>query len=421
MDELIDARIRDLLAVLSPGMSEGNTAVLSEITLLLLVILTAFVANFIAKRIILRLVQKVIAKTEITWDDVLVEHRVFDKLSQLAPALVFYVFSGIIFPSLEVKDGIRHAAIAYMIVVVASAVNALLSAIVVIYDTFQLSKSRPIKSYVGLVKAMVSVITAILVISTLTDRSPWGFLSGLAAMAGVIMFVFKDSIMGLVGSIQLTAYRMVEVGDWIEVPKYGVDGDVIEISLNIIRVRNFDKTISTFPTYALMSETFRNWRFMSESGGRRIKRALRLDMTSVKFLHGPLRERIEDIDLLKGYLADKAAEIEADAKERGVSIEHPVNARKLTNLGTFRAYVVAYLRNHKKIHQDMTFLVRQLHPSAEGIGLEVYVFTNDTVWANYESIQADIFEHLLAVLPEFELRVFQNPSGADMRMLGRGD
>jgi len=420
MDEWIDSWIHARLHALSPGMSDESVAMLSDLTVVVVVGLLAFIANYVTKRVILQLVKRVIAKTEITWDDVLVDNHVFDRLSQLAPALVFYVFASAIFPAAEgLEGGIRQAAIAYMIIIVASAVHAFLTSIVTIYDSFEVAKSRPIKSYVQLVKVIVFLITAILVVSTLTERSPWGFLSGLAGLTAVIMLVFKDSILGLVGSIQLTAYKMVAVGDWIEVPKYGVDGDVIDISLNTIKVQNWDKTISTFPTYSLMSETFKNWQGMTDSGGRRIKRSLRLDMNSVHFLEGELLARVKGIELLKDYLASKTSELEAEAKERGVSPDHPVNARRMTNLGTFRQYVVEYLRSHPKIHNDMTFLVRHLPPGPDGIGLELYVFSNDQAWSNYEDIQADIFEHLLAVLPTFDLRVFQNPSGADLRLIGK--
>lgn len=415
---VIDEWIRQQLVGLNLGLSASSDAVMSHTAVLLVVCLLALLTNFIAKRIILSVVKRFIGRTAITWDDILVEHHVFDRLSQLAPALVFYAFSGVIFPAVEgLHEGIKRAAIAYMIVIVARAVDGLLSASIAIYNRFEVARARPIKSYVQVVKVIVVVVTAILVVSTLTQRSPWGFLSGLAGLTAVLMLVFKDSILGLVGSIQLTANDMVAVGDWIEVPKYNVDGAVIDISLNTIKVQNWDKTISSFPTYALMSDTFRNWQGMSESGGRRIKRALHLDMNTVRFLDPALLEQVSSFDLLKTYLADKRAQIAEDAKARGVDPAHRVNARQLTNLGTFRAYVFAYLRAHPKIHDDMTFLVRHLAPGPEGVPLEIYVFSNDQVWANYEALQADIFEHLLAVLPEFDLRPYQKPSGRDLRVL----
>lgn len=415
---MMDAWIQRQVEAMNLGLSQGGTNTVSDLLMLLSICLLAFVTNYVAKRLILSVVKSFIARTAITWDDVLVEHHVFDRLSQLAPALIFYTFGGAIFPDVEgLHEGIKRGAIAYMIVVVARAIDGFLSAVVAIYNRFEVAKSRPIKSYVQVVKVVVVVVTAILVVSTLTQRSPWGFLSGLAGLTAVLLLVFKDSILGLVGSIQLTANDMVAVGDWIEVPQYGVDGDVIDISLNTIKVQNWDKTIASFPTYALMSDTFRNWRGMKQSGGRRIKRALKLDMNSVHFLDPEELQRLSSIDLLKEYLDGKRADIASDAERRGASPDHPVNARHLTNLGTFRAYAVAYLRANPKISDKLTFLVRHLAPDSEGIGLEIYVFSNDQVWANYEALQADIFEHLLAVLPQFSLKVYQKPSGQDLQAL----
>jgi miniconductance mechanosensitive channel len=259
---------------------------------------------------------------------------------------------------------------------------------------------------------VLAVLTVVLIISRLLDKSPWALLSGIGALTAVIMLVFKDSILGFVASVQLTTNDMVRRGDWIEMPKYGADGDVIEVSLNTVKVQNWDKTISTIPTYQLMQDTFKNWRGMSESGGRRIKRALYIDMNSIAFCDEEMLRRFEKIELLKDYLHEKRHEVAATNEGIG-DPDMPTNLRRLTNVGTFRAYVVAYLRAHPKIHKDMTFLVRQLPPNDTGLPIEIYVFSNDQDWARYEAIQADLFDHFLAVLPEFGLRVFQLPSGAD--------
>jgi miniconductance mechanosensitive channel len=391
---------------------------LAQAILLAAIALVAVVANFTAKRIILRAIKSFISRTDTKWDDAFLHHKVFDRMSHLAPAMVFYATAAIPFPNdLNAQSGVRHVAIAYMFVMTAVAIDGLLSAVSDIYYTFQVARSRPIKSYVQVGKIIVYLVTAILVIATLTDRSPWGLLSGLGAMTAILMLVFKDSILGLVASIQVTANDMVRPGDWIEMPKYGVDGDVLEVSLNTVKIRNFDKTISTIPTYALTTETFKNWRGMNESGGRRIKRALLLDIQSVKFCDETLLERLGKVELLADFLKERRGEVARYNEEHGVDTSVQVNGRRLTNLGTFRTYVVNYLRAHPRIHHDMTLIVRHLPPTDTGLPLELYVFSNDQNWARYETIQADIFDHLLAALPTFELRAFQAPSGADVRSL----
>lgn len=400
------------------GVAEILAQPLARGLLIVLIALVAIVANFTAKRIILRAIKTVIARTDTQWDDALIHNHVFDRLSHLAPAMVLYAAASIPFPgNADAQSAVRHIAIAYMFVMTAVAVDGLLNAVGDIYNTFQVARSRPIKSYVQVVKIIVYMVTTILVIATLTNRSPWGLLSGLGAMTAILMLVFKDSILGLVASIQVTANDMVRPGDWIEMPKFGVDGDVLEVSLNTVKIRNFDKTISTVPTYTLTTETFRNWRGMTESGGRRIKRAIHLDIQSVKFCDDAMLDRLEKVQLIADELHARRADVTRDNQERGVDTSLEINGRRLTNLGTFRMYVQAYLRAHPKIHGDMTLLVRQLQPTDKGLPLEIYVFSNDQNWARYESIQADIFDHLLACLPTFELRAFQAPSGADMRTL----
>lgn len=412
IDDLIQAWL-EKFGLTSSGADLGSQAVLT-----LAVFVTALTANFIAKRVLATAVQRLAARTQAQWDDVVVAHGVFDRVAQLAPTLILYVASWLILPEWPgLQAGLRHLCVAYMVLVVARAVNGLLDAGSEIYDGLEVSKSRPIKSYLQVVKVVLFSITAVLVISTVTERSPWAFLSGLAGLTAVLLLVFKDSILGLVASIQLTANNMVSVGDWIEMPAYGADGDVIDISLNTVKIQNWDKTISTVPTHALVTHSFRNWRGMSDSGGRRIKRTLYIDMNSVAFCSTEHLARLGRIGLLSPYLKEKQAEIAADHQHRGVDTSVAGNTRRLTNLGTFRAYAEAYLRAHPKIHQDMTLLVRELAPSNEGIGIEVYVFSNDQIWAHYESIQADIFEHFISVLPEFALRPFQGLTGADIQQL----
>jgi miniconductance mechanosensitive channel len=256
------------------------------------------------------------------------------------------------------------------------------------------------------------------VLSLVLGRNPFVLLTGLGAMTAVLMLIFKDAILGLVAGVQLSANRMVSLGDWIEMPKYGADGDVIDVALTTVKVQNWDKTITTIPTYALISESFKNWRGMSESGGRRIKRAVQIDIASIRFCDDDMLARYARIQHVSKYLADKQDELTRWNADHGVDASSAANGRRLTNVGTFRAYVVAYLRHHPLIHQDMTFLVRQLAPTAEGLPIEIYVFSRDQRWSYYEDLQADIFDHVLAVAREFDLRVFQRPAGSDFRQLG---
>ena len=382
------------------------------------VIVLSFLANLVAKRIILRVVTHVIRRTRNEWDNVFLERRVFERLSHLAPALVIYWLAETAFLGLDslVAFAQRGSQI-YMIVVGLLVIDGLLNALHDIYERFEVARRVPIKGFVQVVKIVVICLGAILILSTAIHKSPAVFLGGIGAMTAVVMLVFRDPILGFVAGIQLTANRMVRPGDWIEMPKYGADGDVLEVGLTTVKVQNWDKTITTIPTYALISDSFKNWRGMEESGGRRIKRAIYLDMTSVKFCDEAMLDRFRKFSLLAEYIEGKRSEVEAWNRERGVDDTELVNGRRLTNLGTFRAYLEQYLHNHPKIHQGMTFLVRQLAPTAHGLPMEIYVFSADQAWAHYEAIQADIFDHLLAVLPEFELRVFQAPSGADVTAL----
>lgn len=379
-----------------------------------LVLFAAWLANLIAKRVILRVVRLLIGKTKAQWDDKLVEQKVFHKLSHLAPALVFYYAA----PQLaegspEVGTAIVRLATVWMILAGTRAAAAFLDVLVDVARTQKSTRDKPMGSYAQVVKLLMWLAVIIVVLGILMDRSPWGLLTGLGAMTAIILLVFKDSILGFVASIQIASYDMVRVGDWVEMPKFGADGDVIEISLNTVKIQNWDKTISTVPTYAFMSDSFKNWRGMSESGGRRIKRSVSLDMGSVRFLGQEEIEQLRGIQYIEEYLAKKSEEVSAWNKEHGVDLGSPVNGRRLTNLGTFRAYVESYLRNHPQIHKEMTFLVRQLPPSTEGVPIEIYVFSAEQRWAHYEAIIGDIFDHLLAVIPEFGLRVYQKPSGSD--------
>jgi miniconductance mechanosensitive channel len=304
-----------------------------------------------------------------------------------------------------------------MVLTVALSLGNLLNAVGDIYERLDpvRARNKPIKGYLQLVKIIAFIVVAILIIAVLIDRSPLLLLSGLGAMTAVLMLVFKDTILSFVASVQLSSHDMLRVGDWLEMPALNADGDVIDIALHTVKVQNWDRTITTIPTWRLINESFKNWRGMSESGGRRIKRAIYLDQTSMRFLTDEERTNLKRFALIDEYLERKREELEEFNKALLAAGRDPVNTRRVTNLGTFRAYVAAYLKNHPRVHQGLTQMVRQLQPGPTGLPLEIYCFAATTAWVEYEGIQADIFDHIYAILPEFGLRVFQEPSGADMR------
>lgn len=404
------------------GLGSFWSGLLLQALVVVVLVLLAVCANVIAKRGLLFAVQAVIRKSRFRWDDYLLERGVFERLSHIAPALVFYLGAHLIFPDdVLLQSLLQRLVVVYIIIVALMVLDALLNTVVDIYQTLPVSRDRPIRSYIQVFKIVVYVVAAVVALGVLMNRSPVVFLSGIGAMTAVILLVFKDSILGLVASIQLSAQNMVRIGDWIEMPKYGADGDVVEITLTTVKVQNWDKTITTIPTYALVSESFKNWRGMTLSGGRRIKRAVKIDINSVRFCDEELLTRFSKFRLLRAYLNERVSEIKAANEELEEADRVVVaNGRRLTNIGTFRRYLVEYLKEHPKIHNGMTLLVRQLEPGAEGLPIELYCFSNDQAWVAYEDLQSDIFDHILAVLPEFELRVFQNPSGTDFRTLFRG-
>lgn len=341
------------------------------------------------------------------------------RLARIVPA--FIVYQGVLaVPHLPpaVVLVTRNVAAAFIILTVVMAMAAALTLVNTIYSRRPEAASRPIKGYLQVVKIILFVIATILILATLIDRSPLLLLSGMGAMAAILMLVFKDTILSLVASVQLTSNDMLRVGDWIEMPELNADGDVIDIALHTVKVQNWDKTITTIPTWKLINESFKNWRGMEESGGRRIKRALLIDQTSVRFLEPAERERMRRFALIDDYLESKQDELEAWNARMVEAGRDAVNARRVTNLGTFRAYVASYLKAHSGIHQDMIQMVRQLDPTPQGLPLEIYCFTATTSWVAYEGIQADIFDHLIAILPEFGLQLYQQPSGLDVARLG---
>ncbi|THF60584.1 mechanosensitive ion channel family protein [Pseudothauera nasutitermitis] len=385
-----------------------------------LLVLLSWLANWLTKHILLRGLGRLVALLDRVKNEQLSPMRVIARLANVVPALVLSVGIGMIpgLPEALVKVVVNVSS-AFVVLTIALAVGGALDLANALYERRPDAHRRPIKGYVQVLKIVVYVFTTILVIASLIDRSPLILLSGLGAMAAVLMLIFQDTLLSLVASVQLGSNDMVRVGDWIEMPGQNADGDVIDIALHTVKVQNWDKTITTIPTKRLISDSFKNWRGMQESGGRRIKRSLFLDQQSVRFLTDAEIARLSRFALLGEYLEGKRSELGEWNNEHADGASEEVNRRRLTNIGTFRAYVERYLRKHPGIHQGMTLMVRQLAPTAEGLPLELYCFTATTAWVAYEGIQADIFDHLLAVVPEFGLRVFQAPSGADMRTLGQ--
>ena len=385
---------------------------------LALLVMAAMAAQWITNQVLLRAIRRGLSRGGLDQMGELLA-PVTVRLARIVPAMIIY--QGVLavphLPPAAIAVT-RNVAAAFMILTVVMAIAAALTLANTVYSRRPEAASRPIKGYLQVAKIVLFLVAAILILATLIDRSPLLLLSGLGAMAAILMLVFKDTILSLVASVQLTSNDMLRVGDWIEMPQLNADGDVIDIALHTVKVQNWDKTITTIPTWKLISESYKNWRGMQDSGGRRIKRALLIDQTSVRFLEPQERERMRRFALIDDYLERKHDELEAWNARLAEAGRDPVNARRATNLGTFRAYVASYLKAHPGLNQNMTQMVRQLAPTPHGLPLEIYCFTATVSWGPYEGVQADVFDHLIAILPEFGLRLFQQPSGLDLAGLG---
>ena len=385
---------------------------------LLALLAVAIIINLIVKQVMVRTVRAFAKRSSVTWDDALVAHNVFGRLVQIVPALIIYV--GVPFiPGLPEGGAqpIRNIAMGYMVLMLTLTLTAMLSAANAIYSASPIAKERPLKGFVQLLQIVVWILGGVLIVATVLDRSPLLLLSGFGAMTAILLLVFKDTILSLVASVQLTAQDMVRVGDWIEMPQFGADGDVVDVQLHTVKVQNWDKTITTIPTHRLITDSFKNWRGMSQAGARRIKRSIFIDVSSIRFQTQDEVDHFTQFALLKDYISNKEQELSDYNAGLAAEVDAEVNRRRLTNAGTFRAYAYNYLKNHPRIHDGMTLIVRQLSPGPEGLPLEIYCFTNTTVWEDYEDIQSDIFDHLLAIVPEFGLRLFQKPAGSDLANL----
>ena len=392
------------------GVSPKISIYIANIILFIIVILISLFVDFIFKNIVLKFVDNVVKRTKTRWDDIFHEKKGFLYMTHIAPAIVLYTFA----PAFSSGSKIIHKIISiYIILIVTLVVLKFIKSLEALYGEFEVSKRKPIRGYIQVFGILTVIIGFIILVSSILNKSPAILLSGIGAATAIIMLIFKDVILGLVAGIQINTNNMIKLGDWIEMPSHDADGDVIEISLTTVKVRNFDKTITNIPIYALVSNSFKNWMGMFEWGGRRIKRPIYIDMTSIKICTREMVEEYKRIDYISEYVSEMNEEIETYNKKWDESRNVETNRKRLTNIGIFRSYVISYLKHHPQINQDMLLLVRQLDPTPKGLPLEVYAFTKTTTWTEYEPIQADIFDHLLAILPEFDLKVFQDPTGRD--------
>ncbi|MCD4745457.1 MAG: mechanosensitive ion channel family protein [Bacteroidales bacterium] len=398
------------------SISEETAKIITDYTAFILIILLSIIVFFITKTILLKIVHALSKKSITKWDDILIQHKVFKKLSYLVPAYIIHVFTPLILSSYPTTITVIQTCLSvYMIIIVLIVINSFLNAVSDIYQDFTIAKSKPIKGYVQVIKIIIFLIGGIIIISTLIHKSPFGLLGGLGAFTAILMLIFKDPILGFVGGIQLSVNNMVKPGDWIVMPRYGADGTVIDIALTTVKVQNWDKTISTIPTYSLITDSVKNWRGMEESGGRRIKRSVNINTESIKFCTPEMLERFSKYEYVSEYINKKEQELNEYNSKRNIDNSVLVNGRRQTNIGVFRAYLKGYLKNHPKINNNMTFLIRQLQSNELGLPIEIYVFSKIQEWAMYEDIQSDIFDHIFSVIPQFELEVFQNPSGSDFK------
>ena len=382
-----------------------------EYLLFALILSFSFISYIIMRFIVLRAIFHLFKKTSTKLDDIIIEQGLLNRLSYIVPLLILYNFY-------QYADNfymVNRLLLTMISIVILASINSLLSVINDIFNQSKYSKTINVKSYFQIIRLIVNLLGTIIIIAILSGQSPFYLLSGIGALTAVLMLIFKNTILSFVSTIQINSNDLFKVGDWVEAPMFGADGDVIDIALHTIKIQNWDKTISIIPTHKLIDSSFKNWRGMSDSGGRRIKRTINIDMNSITFCNKELVEKFKSMTLISKYINDKISDINNYNKE--INEESMINGRTLTNIGTYRAYVKAYLKNNKNIHKNMTFLVRQLSPTENGLPLEIYVFSNNTNWVEYEEIQSDIFDHLIASLNQFNLKIYQQPSGNDLEKL----
>ncbi len=389
---------------------------LLEMTKIISVLLLSWISFFIVRKYLINGLKKLFAKTKTGIDDALFETGIFQRIAWILPLIILYNFSDLF----GAFSGIlQRILIALIILICLLVVGRLLTALQEIVFRKDPDKQFQVKSSIQITRIILYVVGGVVFIAALLGQSPLVLLSGIGALTAVLLLIFRDTILSFVASLQISTYDLIKVGDWIEVPKYSADGSVLDIALHTIKVQNWDKTITVIPTHKLIEESFKNWRGMTESGGRRIKRSINIDMTSIEFCTEEMLERFRKMVLIKDYIDKRQLEIDNYNQKHDIDNSERINGRWMTNVGVFRAYLRQYLSNHPKIHRDLTFLIRQLAPGATGLPIEIYVFSNDITWINYESIQSDIFDHIIAALSRFNLRIYQQPSGHDLSSVAR--
>ncbi|NCA83961.1 MAG: mechanosensitive ion channel [Clostridia bacterium] len=409
MFKTIDSLLQELFEL--TGIPVAYADIFIPGVMLIAILLLSYLLFVITRKILLTIVTRIVMRTQSHWDDALMEHRVFARAAYLVLAYVLYKLIPYALDDYpDLSSFLLLALRIYSLVVVMLVLTALLDAILSIYTTYGVSRSKPIKGYIQLGKILIYIFITIWVISVLIGQNPLILIGGLGAFSAILLLIFKDTILGLVAGVQLSANDMLRPGDWITMQKYDTDGTVTDITLTTIKVQNWDKTISTIPAYSLFTESFKNWRGMEESGGRRIKRSINIDINSIRFCTREMLEKYKQIRYINEYVQSKEVEIQQYNLERNIDTRVMVNGRRQTNIGVFRAYLSAFLMNHPDVHKEMTFLIRHLQPTEKGLPIEIYVFSKVQAWSEYEAIQADIFDHILAIIPEFDLKVFQYPT-----------
>ena len=375
-------------------------------------------AYIITKRFLVQFLNAFFRKTRVKWDDVLAERKTFDNLAHIIPAIVVRMAMPSLFSDFDsLRPLMIKVADVYIIIAGALICISFLKVVEHVLSQSAVFVNKPLASYFQMVRIVLYIALFIIILSILIGRSPMYFLTAFGAMTAIILLIFKDTILGLVASVQISANDVVRVGDWVEMPKFNADGDVVAINLNTVKIRNWDKTITAIPTFYFITDSFKNWRGMVESGGRRIKRSVLLNVRTIKFVDPDSRERFKKYALISDFVSERQTEIETYNSVAGVDTSQLINGRRMTNIGVFRRYVENYLKQHKGIRQDMTVLVRQLPSDDRGLPIEIYCFTNTTAWLEYESIQSDIFDHLFAAADWFDLEVFQQPAGSDIAFM----
>lgn len=377
------------------GIDKENLSWSTRLTLVVLILLISYIITKLFRHLVIPAVHKITSRTKATWDDYLFNKRMMNSFCRMIPPIMFYLLLPFVFSNVpQLLNILLKACLIYLVITTLLLINSFLNSLYEISNEHETFRNRPLKGIYQMINLIAIGIGIILIISILIDQNAATILAGLGASAAVLMLIFKDSILGLVAGVQLSANDMLRPGDWITMPKYGADGDVLEVSLTTVKVRNFDKTITTIPPYVLVSDSFQNWRGMRETGGRRIKRSVFIDMTTVHFCSEKEKQQFAS----RGWIDEEQSKPET----------------QVVNLHVFRNYLLNYLENHPRTHKELMIMVRQMQPTAEGLPLEIYCFTNTTVWPEYEQIQGEIFDHILAVIPEFGLRIFQRPSGNDL-------